>query len=300
MVSVIIPVYNAAPYLVRCLDSVLRQTYTDLEVVLVDDGSTDGSAHICDEYVIKDKRVRVIHQQNKGASIARKQGIERAQGEWLTFVDSDDVVEDDYVERLYKTLRKYDVQIAACDQVHHVEGTELLVDKTATSVLLDEKELHERFFHYQFWGFWGKVYHRSVFEGIYFPEYTINEDYVVMAQLFYRYKKMAYVPIGLYHYMTHAMSLSHQPVSRRMFDEYHNKMWTVDFYRTHQPRYVKKAEAQLAETCIKLTARTKTTDFQQEQNSIRQYLRQHIVRMMLNPYLLLPLKLEALKRCLLR
>ena len=264
---------------------------------MIDDGSADESGRICDEYAEKDARFKVYHQKNQGASISRKNGIAKATGEWLTFVDSDDIVEEDYVERLFNAMQEEGVEIAACDQVQHMEGTTIAIDKTASTILLDEANLHQRFFHYQFWGFWGKIYHRSVFEGIYFPTYTINEDYVVMAQLFDKYQQMAYVPMGLYHYMVHAVSLSHQPLSLRMFDEYHNKRWVVDFYRAHRIQYVKNAEAQLAETCIKLTKPTESTAFRAEQKMVRQFLRSHILRFLFNPYLAVPLKFMALKRC---
>ena len=98
MISVIIPVYNVEKYLSQCLESVLAQTYNDFEVVLVDDGSPDSSGAICEEYACKDSRVRVIHQKNAGVSGARNTGIEKAKGEWLTFIDSDDFVATDYLE----------------------------------------------------------------------------------------------------------------------------------------------------------------------------------------------------------
>lgn len=297
MVSVIVPVYNSASYLSRCLDSVISQTYVDIEVVLVDDGSTDDSGEICDRYAEKDARVCVYHQKNQGASIARKDGIIKAKGEWLSFVDSDDIVEIDYIERLFDAVKQFGTKMATCDQNQHKEGINILINKSSPSKLLGEKELHQRFFHYQFWGFWGKIYHRSVFDNIYFPQYTINEDYVVMAQLFDRYKQMAYVPIGLYHYIIHGESLSHQKLSSRMFDEYYNKLWAVDFYKKKNPVYIKQAEAQLTETCIKLLGKITSTTFQVEKQQMKQFLRGHMVSILFNPHLLLGLKVMALRRC---
>lgn len=297
MVSVIIPVYNAAQYLQRCLETISRQTYSDIEIVLIDDGSTDESGIICDDYAIRDSRVKVYHQENQGASIARKNGIDFAKGEWLVFVDSDDIVEDDYLERLFNAINQYGVKIAACDQIKHQEGTELVVDKSGDVMLLDDQAIHDRFFKYQFWGLGGKIYHKSVFEGVYFPEYTINEDYVVMAQLFNLQKQMAYVPMGLYHYMMHEMSLSHQTLSPRMFDEFYNKCWVVDFYKKNNPFYIKQAEAQLTETCVKLLGKIISTTFQAEKKQMQQFLRGHMVSILFNPHLLVGLKVMALRRC---
>lgn len=300
MISIIIPVYNSSQYLPRCIECVFNQTHTDWELMLIDDGSTDGSGVICDEVAENHRQnVHVIHQQNQGASIARRVGIDSSNGEWLTFIDSDDMVEDDYLERLYNAMNQYGVSIAACDQIKHQEGTELIVDKSGEVMLLDEKAIHDRFFNYQFWGFGGKIYHKSVFEGVFFPEYTINEDYVVMAQLFNLYKQMAYVPMGLYHYMTHGDSLSHQKLSKRMFDEYYNKLWVRDFYAEKNPRYIENAEAQLTETCIKLircvSMEDKEKNYQKEKNDMQAYLRSNLFSIMYNPFLKMGLKFMVLK-----
>ena len=295
MISVIIPVYNSSQYLLRCVDCIRRQSYKDWELILVDDGSTDGSENICDEVAKKmESKVRVIHQANQGASVARKVGVDCSKGEWLTFVDSDDIVEDGYLEKLFNAIDQYRVKIAACDQIIHQEGIELVVDKSGKVMLLDDKALHKRFFKYQFWGFGGKIYHKTVFDNIYFPKYTINEDYVVMAQLFNRYRQMAYIPMGLYHYMTHEESLSHQRLSQRVFDEYYNKLWVRDFYKEYNPLYLKQAEAQLTETCIKLIRTVNEEDSEREYQDyfkeMQDFLKNHFFDIMMNPYLKLGLK----------
>ena len=300
MISVIIPVYNSSQYLLRCIECVFNQTHTDWELILVDDGSIDDSGKICDEVAEYHKQnVHVIHQQNQGASIARRVGIESSNGEWLTFIDSDDIVEDDYLERLYHAMTQYGVKIAACDQIKHQEGTDLIVDKSGEMMLLDDQAIHDRFFNYQFWGFWGKIYHKSVFEKIFFPKYTINEDYVVMAQLFDRYKQMAYVPMGLYHYMLHGESLSHQKLSQRMFDEYYNKLWVRDFYRDHHSLYLRQAEAQLTETCIKLIRTVQKEDvdrdYREIETEMHHYIKNHIISILFNSHLKNGLKYEVLK-----
>ena len=301
LISIIVPVYNSSNFLRRCVSCIFNQTYKNWELILIDDGSTDGSAVICDEYTKEDERAKVIHQQNLGASFARKRGIDVAKGEYLTFLDSDDIVEEDYLERLYNAMKQYGTKIAACDQIKHQEGTDVIVDKSGEVMLLDNQAIHNRFFKYQFWGFGGEIYHRSVFDDIYFPQYTINEDYVVMAQLFDRYKQMAYVPMGLYHYMTHGESLSHQKLSKRMFDEYYNKLWVRDFYKDINPLYLKQAEALLTETCIKLIRTVKQEDVKGEYNEVgtemQHYIKSHIISILFNPHLKNGLKLQALKYC---
>ncbi len=117
LVSIIVPVYQVKEYIGECVESLLAQTYTNLEILLVDDGSTDGSGAICDEYADKDSRVRVLHQENKGLSAARNTGIAHAKGECLAFVDSDDAVLPGFIETLYELLGKYQADIAACAYV---------------------------------------------------------------------------------------------------------------------------------------------------------------------------------------
>lgn len=114
LISIIVPVYQVKDYVGDCVESLCRQTYTNLEIVLVDDGSTDGSEVICDDYARRDNRIRVIHQENQGLSAARNAGLDQATGEYVAFVDSDDVVLPSYIEELYRLIKKYHADIAAC------------------------------------------------------------------------------------------------------------------------------------------------------------------------------------------
>lgn len=301
MISVVIPVFNCEKYIRRVYECIACQTCQDWELVLVDDGSVDASGSICDTISEDDIRVHVIHQGNKGASMARRAGIDGANGEYLVFVDCDDIVETDYLDMLLKCLNDSgdcSVQIAACDMIAHDEGVSVDICRGKNVMLLDEYELQSRFFNYQFWGFWGKIYHRSVFDGVYFPSYTINEDYVVMAQIFNKYRKMAYLPVALYHYMNHGESLSHQCLSKRMFDEYYNKVWVRNFYEKHNPKFLKHAESQLMETCVKLLRCIKRNDingsYSCENEVIRQCLRDNVLKMLMNKYLSFGTKVIAL------
>lgn len=106
LISVLVPLYNVAPYLSTCIDSIINQTYSNLEILLVDDGSTDESGSICDSYAAKDKRIRVIHKKNEGQAVARNLCIEKASGEYLLFVDSDDIITPDHIETLYNLVKK--------------------------------------------------------------------------------------------------------------------------------------------------------------------------------------------------
>lgn len=297
MITIIIPVYNAAAYLVRCLQSVVAQTYSDWECVLVDDGSKDESGAISDNWQVKDSRIRVIHQKNQGASIARQVGIASAQGMYLTFIDADDIVEPDYLESLYNALVDNNVDIAACDFIRHHEDDDVEIDRTPVSRTLEYEELHLCFFKYDFWGFWGKIYKREVFENVYFPQATLSEDYVVMAQLFHKFRRMAFVPIPLYHYIVHDDSLTNQQVCARVIEEYTNTLWVWRFYQQHDTRYVSHAEAQLTESCIKLMRKIREAKqkkfFNKEYIEMQAFLRSHIISIICNQNLLIGLKIMA-------
>lgn len=305
MISIIVPVYNALPTLGHCIESVLAQTYSDFELLLINDGSTDNSGSICNDYAARDVRVRAVHQKNMGASLARRNGIEASKGDYLTFVDADDFLEPQYLELLIAALQRYpEVKIAACGVVKHRKGDRYDVSSSDEVVCLDSAELHRRFFAYEFWGFWGKLYHHSVFEGIYFPVYTINEDYVVMAQLFHRYGQMVYVESLLYHYIVSDAGLSHQHLSPRAMDEYYNKRWVLEYYlsdklKVNSDELISCAEAQLVETCIKMLRMIKKADRRQdyakEYSEMQAFLHTNLFSVLRNPHLLLGLKMMALK-----
>ncbi len=114
LISIIVPVYNVERYMERCLDAVVKQTYKNLEVILVDDGSEDRSGSICDRYASEDARFKVVHHQNGGLSAARNTGIKKATGEYITFIDPDDSITEDYIEYLYNLINKHEADLAIC------------------------------------------------------------------------------------------------------------------------------------------------------------------------------------------
>ena len=128
LVSVIVPVYNVEPYLKDCLDSIIAQSYSDIEIILVDDGSKDGSAKICDEYAVKDSRIRVLHKANGGVSKARNAGLDMAQGEFVTFIDGDDTVDENYINLMHSEMVSQDYAVVrlswergGVDYTYHVK-----------------------------------------------------------------------------------------------------------------------------------------------------------------------------------
>lgn len=179
LISVIIPVFNTSLFLRKCIDSFINQTYETLEIILIDDGSTDGSSAICDEYAQKDARVVVVHKENEGLSRARNLGIEVAKGECITFFDSDDYVESDYIEYLYKLKMKYKCQLSMCAYGVVNENGRLLSEmkvskeEVLTKEATLEKMLYEKGISVSACF---KLYDRSLFSDIVFPEGKICED----------------------------------------------------------------------------------------------------------------------------
>lgn len=297
IVSYIIPVYNVEKYLERCINSLLEQTYSNIELVLVDDGSTDESGKICNQYAEKYPNIQVYHLKNGGASLARKYGLEKSKGDFVAFVDSDDTVDIRLTELLMKALKVSGLQIAVCDVSKKIDNEiswEKAVNSEEVVTILENSVLMERFFHYDFWGMVGKIYHRSVFQSIYFPKATINEDYVVMVQLFTKYQRVAYVPQSLYHYRLHSGGLSTLALTERKFEELDNAAFVYHYVVKVACDYKEYALANYMGSCVKLMNAVyregKVVQFHAHVNEIKGVFRKNFMAAMINSQLLWKLK----------
>ena len=187
LISIIVPCYNVERYLPKCVDSILNQTYKNLEVWLVDDGSPDRCGIICDEYAQKDTRIKVIHKQNGGLSDARNVAIDVATGEYIVFIDSDDRVTFDHVETLYNLAQKYEVDLAAAQFMEEHEGFSTTLDKdTPKEYKLGAEDALETMFYQDKIenSAWGKIYKRSLFAtGIRYPKGKLYEDFATTYKL---------------------------------------------------------------------------------------------------------------------
>ena len=207
-ISVIIPVYNVEPYLRRCLDSVIGQTYANLEILLVDDGSTDGSSVVCDEYREMDSRMLVIHKENGGVSSARNAGLETATGEWISFVDADDCIEPDLYEYLYGLAEKYGADVAQCAMcAEGKDTTEVLFSTQSGS---DYYGLSSESLVSFSNSVCNKLYRTNSMEGIRFGcDYPIGEDYLFNAEVIVRTERFVFGAEAKYRYMLWDDSASH-------------------------------------------------------------------------------------------
>lgn len=180
LVSIIVPIYNVEKYLRKCVDSLLKQSYSNIEILLIDDGSTDNSGRISDEYS-NYNNVRVYHKENGGLSDARNFGIEHSKGEFLAFVDSDDYVTEDYILRMLDKIQKTDVDIVACSYYDISEDGQILGKIQSTDRILNEKNFWDDIYINikatpAYGVAWNKLYKRNVFENLRYRKGILNED----------------------------------------------------------------------------------------------------------------------------
>ena len=209
LVSVVIPVYNVEEYLKECLDSVVNQTYGDLEILLVDDGSTDGSSKICDSYAARDSRITVVHQVNSGLSAARNRGIDLASSKYITFIDSDDVIALNFIELLMNKIESENADIAECDfldfssDVPSADLNDFSTLKTGMQSLHDLYDISARNVTA-----WGKIYKIELFSNVRYPVGKTHEDVFTTYKLFYFAKKIVQLKSRLYFYRKRSGSIT--------------------------------------------------------------------------------------------
>lgn len=234
MVSIIIPVYNVQDYLARCVDSVLTQTYTDLEIILVDDGSIDISGDICDEYALHDARVRVIHKENGGLSDARNAGLDVARGNYVAFIDADDYVHPSFVELLLKTINETGAQIAVSTWQELKDGDKPRKVKTKRprcTILTQEEAISSVFYQKKFnHSACSRIFETQLFNNLRFPEGMLYEDLAIIYPLLCKVEKVALINTPMYYYMHRQGSI----------------ITTMSLRRTHVLDHIERIEDQVA------------------------------------------------------
>ena len=257
-VSIIIPVYNVEKYLDKCLDSVVNQTYTNLEIVLVDDGSPDNCPAMCDAWKSRDPRINVIHQNNGGLSIARNEGLKIATGEIIGFVDSDDWIERNMVERLLSALLETDADIATCCFQQEREGSKDNKEyrKSLERKLLSSDEaLKQLFLGKRFIQnvVWNKLYRRTVISDLWFPAGKLYEDGLWTAKALGNARKIVSIDYPLHHYLYRPESLSHdaRQKQKRFEDEHEMIVQRIEYIHEHNPTLEKWAILKLQDFCCR-------------------------------------------------
>lgn len=205
LISIIVPIYNVEKYLKKCLDSLIKQTYQNIEMVLVDDGSPDCCPQICDKYAQNDPRIKVIHKQNGGLSSARNAGLKIASGAFISFVDSDDWVNDHYIETLYLAQNKFnaDLVIAEHQNVHDDYVCNEKAQQGSFIEKISPKESLKRLFcenNPSYTVAWGKLYRKQLLENFYFPNGKFHEDEFTTYLLFHKTSNICHTNAVLYYY----------------------------------------------------------------------------------------------------
>ena len=225
LISVIVPVYNVEKYLARCLDSIINQTYKNLQIIVVDDGSTDNSSKLCDEYAKKDKRIEVYHKENGGVSSARNIGIKNAKGEAVGFIDSDDYVEPQYIEALVKSMLDNDSDISLCGfkKIYGKQSDDIIRFEDGTC--FDKETFVKKIMNVEnaFGTCHTKLIKKEAISKTRFDEsLTVGEDALFMAAISSRINKASYVGQALYNYQ-----INNSSVVRRFDENYLRKYENV-------------------------------------------------------------------------
>ena len=224
MISVIVPVYKVESYLRQCIDSILNQTYKDIEILLIDDGSPDRCGEICDDYAQIDKRIRVFHTENKGLSAARNLGLREANGEYIGFIDSDDWIDPDMYEILLRRLEETGTDISTCGERIEYQNAQqdfILSDDVYTGTIAIRALICDLSY-----AIWSKLYKKTCWEGICFPESHTSEDIATLYRVVLKVESISCAPGPLYHYRMRKESISHTRSMDNLKD-----YWTASYDR---------------------------------------------------------------------
>lgn len=236
MVSVVVPVYNVEQYVGRCIESLTAQTHRNIEIILVDDGSQDKSGDICDQYGERDCRIVVIHRENGGLSDARNEGIRRAGGKWITFVDSDDFVHPDYVRILYQNITENEADISVCRFTQKRSAArQEPSDDTRKEKIADAPKIYSRYeamekllYQYISTSACAKLYKTELFQGILFPHGKLYEDVVTIFDVFRKANSVAVSVSCLYYYCVREGSIIRKEFVERKLDYIGNTRYVLN------------------------------------------------------------------------
>lgn len=228
LISVIIPVYQTEKYLVRCLDSVIAQTYGNLEIIVVDDGSKDNSGKICDEYAQTDSRVRVIHKENGGQSSARNAGLEAAHGKYIGFLDSDDCITTDMYMYLHNLISKNDADIAMCSYTRRKEKLRHRQPEKI-NIYSENQQIMKFFFRIDggesFYSVWNRLYKKDILQNIRFYEGTVTEDVMFTYEVYKIASKIIVSNQKKYFYFKNTNGITRSKLCKKDFDLF--KIWDL-------------------------------------------------------------------------
>lgn len=221
-ICVVVPVYNVENYLIKCVDSIINQTYKNLEIILVDDGSSDNSGRLCDDFLKKDERISVIHKKNGGLSSARNAGIDKCTSKYIMFVDSDDYLENDAIEYLYKNLIDNNCKISICDFYIFHDNDDIINNNSGLKgEVIDSDEALLKMINYNesvYPNAVNKLFSFDLFENVRFPDGKLYEDMIVIASLFVLSDRNYYGKEKKYYYYMRSNSITNQKFVDKEYD----------------------------------------------------------------------------------
>ena len=236
MISVIVPVYKVEKYLDKCVSSIVNQSCRDLEIILVDDGSPDNCPEMCDAWAVQDSRIKVIHQKNGGLSAARNAGLKMAVGEYIGFVDSDDYIEPDMYEQLFKNMQENESDIAVCGCFIADENGKIKAIKENRGGVYEQKEAVEVLSLSMNNSAWNKLYKKSIIGNNLFESGRIfGEDHLFLLHILERCKKVSFLNKPLYYYLQRGDSITGVKFNAKAFDQIYMKDALFAFAAEHYP-----------------------------------------------------------------
>lgn len=287
LVSVIVPVYNVAPYLPRCLKSLTEQTYRNIEIILVDDGSTDASGEICDLWAGRDDRIRVFHKPNGGLSDARNYGLERAAGAYVCFVDSDDWCSSRYIGIMLGALLETDSDLVECDYVCVGDDAAVIPedqDRFDHQVYTDRDCVHKFLTNVFFVSVWNKLYRRELVVDAPFRLGVYHEDEYWTYRIFSRARRVCRLQYtGYYYYQRQGSIVRTMPSFKRLNDAFRAGRERIEFIEAQYPEFASIGYSKMMYTCMYLFSEAGRGVFPQ-QHAIRRELVSYF-RVMLRKYL---------------
>ncbi len=253
LITVIVPVYKTERYLDQCVQSIVNQTYPNLEIILVDDGSPDGCPQICDDWAAKDQRIRVIHKANGGSAQARNRGIAAATGEYISFIDSDDYISPLFFERLYHALDEINGDIAECEYTTFFEAspfTETESEDSCTPQTFDSKSMMKE--HIEGNSFqqivWNKLYRAAVVQP--FTEGKLIDDEFWTYRILARSNAAVRIPLALYYYRQQPESVMHRAYALERLQALEAKQEEILLLKEYYPELVLTAQRKLLFSCL--------------------------------------------------
>lgn len=279
MVSIIVPVYNSEKYLRKCVDSILAQTFTDFELFLVNDGSTDDSPGICDDYASRDPRIRVIHQVNQGQSVARNNAIARMSGEWVLFCDSDDWIHPESLERLYNAAVENDTRISIAGyQETAGEDPEILPEQLKVELWTPKDFYIQHYIHATLPVM--KLIHRDCLGDLRFPVGKYIDDEYIVYRILFTQERLAVIPAPFYAYFVNTASLTKRPWNPGRLDAWQAFEEQIVFFEAlGDKELIYRRYREYLENALANYEGAREAEQTPEIRKVRKYMKKHIRRL---------------------